>query len=64
MLRNCIVTLLLIVSAGLYAQSTQLYSYGQQDPQFTQYMFNPSSFNPAVAGEMDGFQHSMCVISG
>ena len=61
MLRNCIVTLLLIVSAGLYAQSTQLYSYGQQDPQFTQYMFNPSSFNPAVAGEMDAWVSTLNV---
>lgn len=61
MLRICIVTLLLIVSAGLYAQSTQLYSYGQQDPQFTQYMFNPSSFNPAAAGEMDAWVSTLNV---
>ncbi|MEZ5014798.1 MAG: type IX secretion system membrane protein PorP/SprF [Chitinophagales bacterium] len=36
--------------AIVHAQSGTLYSYGQQDPQFTQYMFNPAFFNPAAVG--------------
>jgi len=29
-------------------------SYGQQDPQYTQYMYNHSNINPAYAGSRDG----------
>ncbi|MGA9589787.1 MAG: type IX secretion system membrane protein PorP/SprF, partial [Salegentibacter sp.] len=35
----------------LVASST----YGQQLPQFTQYMYNTISINPAYAGSRDGF---------
>lgn len=61
MLRNWLTFLLIVTVAGLNAQSPQLYSYGQQDPQFTQYMFNPSYFNPAAAGEQDAWVSTLNV---
>ncbi|MFI5170853.1 MAG: type IX secretion system membrane protein PorP/SprF [Chitinophagales bacterium] len=45
------VFLLTIFSACLLNGQSGIYSsVGQQDPQFTQYMFNPAYFNPAAAG--------------
>lgn len=32
--------------------------YGQQDPQFTQYMYNGMFYNPALVGKEDGFRFS------
>lgn len=31
-------------------------AYAQQDPQYTQYMYNPSTINPAYSGSVDHFQ--------
>jgi len=38
------------VSLGVSAQSATLTSFGQQDPQFTQYALSPAMFNPAAVG--------------
>ncbi len=54
-MRISLFSLLSICCFGLAAQNSQLYSYGQRDPQFTQYMFNPTYFNPAAAGEEDAW---------
>lgn len=61
MLRFWIANLLLFVGLSLNAQSNQLYSYGKQDPQFTQYMFNTAFFNPAAAGEEDAWVSTLNV---
>lgn len=55
MLRIFTLILLSATCLSASAQSTQLYSYGQQDPQFTQYMFNPTFFNPAAVAEEDAW---------
>lgn len=34
-------------------------SYAQQDPMFTNYLQNPTAFNPAVAGTIDGLNLSL-----
>uniref|UniRef100_UPI0039AEF884 type IX secretion system membrane protein PorP/SprF n=1 Tax=Myroides odoratus TaxID=256 RepID=UPI0039AEF884 len=31
-------------------------TFAQQDPQYTQYMYNPASINPAYAGSVDHLQ--------
>jgi len=50
------------VSVGkTQVSSGQLISYGQQDPQFTQYMLNPMMFNPAVAGTEDYWISTLAV---
>ncbi len=50
-LRRFLIPTFLFASLLADAQvSPGLYSYGQQDPQFSQYMFNQMLFNPAVAG--------------
>jgi len=50
-LNNKIQTVLL----GSFALLCIPQSYGQQDPQYTQYMYNHSMINPAYAGSQDGF---------
>lgn len=37
------------------AQTSAFVSYGMQDPQFTQFMVSPASFNPAAAGLDDAW---------
>lgn len=61
MLRFCFTNLLILFCLGVSAQSSQLYSYGKQDPQFTQYMFNTAFFNPAVAGEEEAWVSTLNV---
>ena len=61
MKRNWLGAILLLGSNWLVAQTAQLYSYGQQDPQFTQYMFNPTYFNPAAVGEQDAWVSTLNV---
>uniref|UniRef100_UPI0039AF6E50 type IX secretion system membrane protein PorP/SprF n=1 Tax=Myroides odoratus TaxID=256 RepID=UPI0039AF6E50 len=42
-----------LVSLGLlFAQQVS----AQQDPQYTQYMYNPASINPAYSGSVDHLQ--------
>lgn len=54
-LRGLFSSVLILVAANGFSQSSALVSYGQQDPQFTQYMFNPVYFNPAASGVEDAF---------
>lgn len=49
-LNNKIQTILL----GSFALLCMPQSYGQQDPQYTQYMYNHSMINPAYAGSQEG----------
>lgn len=55
----------IIISCGGISSKAQtadgLVSYGQQDPQFTQYMFNPMMFNPAVAGSETNWVSTLAV---
>lgn len=48
-MRKFYVTVLVLLCLGLYTNTT----YGQQDAQYTQYMYNPLSVNPAYAGSRD-----------
>jgi len=48
-MKNNFVTVLALVVLGLCTHI----SYGQQDAQYTQYMYNPLSVNPAYAGSRD-----------
>lgn len=48
-MKKYFVTVLAIVALGLFTDS----SYAQQDAQYTQYMYNPLSVNPAYAGSRD-----------
>ncbi len=51
LLRRLLILTFLFTGLQANAQVTSgLLSYGQQDPQFSQYMFNQMMFNPAVAG--------------
>jgi type IX secretion system PorP/SprF family membrane protein len=43
------VTVIVLLCLGFYTES----AYGQQDAQYTQYMYNPLSVNPAYAGSRD-----------
>ncbi len=60
-LRHLVAVLLLFGSGFLKAQSTPLFSFGQQDPQFTQYMFNPVYFNPAAVGNEEAWVSTLVV---
>lgn len=48
-MRNFLVTVLTLVVVGIFSHS----ALGQQDAQYTQYMYNPLSVNPAYAGSRD-----------
>ena len=48
--RILFILILLSGSSFLKGQSASFRSYAQQDPQFTQYMFNPVYFNVAAVG--------------
>ena len=48
-MKKFFVTVLALVALGLFTNT----SYGQQDAQYTQYMYNPLSVNPAYAGSRD-----------
>ncbi|NND62145.1 MAG: type IX secretion system membrane protein PorP/SprF [Flavobacteriaceae bacterium] len=50
-MRKFFVTVIALIALGLYTDS----SYAQQDAQYTQYMYNPLSVNPAYAGSRDVF---------
>lgn len=50
-MKNFCVTILLLIALGFYSSSTQ----AQQDAQYTQYMYNTLSVNPAYAGSRDVF---------
>lgn len=45
------------------AQSNLFTSFGQQDPQFTQYALSPASFNPAATGLDDAWLSTLLVRS-
>ncbi len=59
------VLIVLIISLtcrySLNGQNALFYSYGQQDPQFTQYMFNPVCFNPADAGTNNAWVSTLAI---
>lgn len=48
-MKKIVVTILIITSFGIFSNK----SFAQQDAQFTNYMYNPLSFNPAYAGSRD-----------
>lgn len=48
-MKKIYVTILVLVVFGFYSNT----SYGQQDAQYTQYMYNTLSVNPAYAGSRD-----------
>ncbi len=50
-MRKYFLTIIALIALGLYADS----AYAQQDAQYTQYMYNPLSVNPAYAGTRDVF---------
>jgi type IX secretion system PorP/SprF family membrane protein len=49
-MKNKILLLVIIISTTFYVDS-----YAQQEAQYTQYMYNTLSFNPAYAGQRDVF---------
>lgn len=49
-MKNRILLLVIIISSTFYVES-----YAQQEAQYTQYMYNTLSFNPAYAGQRDVF---------
>ena len=49
-MKNKILLLVIIISATFYVDS-----YAQQEAQYTQYMYNTLSYNPAYAGQRDVF---------
>ncbi len=49
LMKKIFVTVLVLVTLGLFTNKT----YAQQDAQYTQYMYNPLSVNPAYAGSRD-----------
>lgn len=51
-MKNIHVTILVLLALGLCSGGA---TYGQQDAQYTQYMYNTLSFNPAYAGTRDVF---------
>lgn len=53
----------LVFSVAVFNAQAQLISYGQQDPQFTQYMLNTSGFNPAAIGVEDAWVSTLGVRS-
>ncbi|MFC7356502.1 type IX secretion system membrane protein PorP/SprF [Jejudonia soesokkakensis] len=48
-MRKLYITVLALLSLGFYSENSQ----AQQDAQYTQYMYNTLSFNPAYAGARD-----------
>ncbi len=55
MSRSLLLLGLLGACLQLRSQSIDLVSYGQQDPQFTQYALAPAMFNPAAVGADDAW---------
>jgi len=53
MKRNSMKRSIVLVVLGLIGLNQ---AYAQQDPQYTQYMYNPSTINPAYSGSVDHFQ--------
>lgn len=50
-MKNIIIIILVVGTLGLFSTTSQ----AQQDAQYTQYMYNPLSINPAYAGTRDVF---------
>ena len=48
-MKNFNIAILVLFALGLFTTN----SYAQQDAQYTQYMYNPMSINPAYAGSRD-----------
>ncbi len=50
-MKNTFLTILILITLGIFSTKVQ----AQQDAQYTQYMYNPISINPAYAGTRDVF---------
>ena len=50
-MKNTFLTILILITLGVFSTKVQ----AQQDAQYTQYMYNPISINPAYAGTRDVF---------